>query len=132
MARGKDYTTTEIAEIKGYLKDGCNYSEIGELMGRTKKSIQNLALRQGWTNGRFNESSDNVLPKWKATVTETKPMPKTLINNVEPKMEKTLNDFQPREIFKHLYKLGYRIEGSDWKLVCIVKQTVNIKDVING
>lgn len=132
MARGKDYTTTEIAEIKGYLKDGCNYSEIGELMGRTKKSIQNLVLRQGWTNGRFNESSDNVLPKWKATVTETKPMPKTLIDDVEPKMEKTLNDFQPREIFKHLYKLGYRIEGSDWKLVCIVKQTVNIKDVING
>lgn len=44
--------------------------------------------------------------------------------------EKTLDDFSPRDIIKHLYKLGYRIE--DNKLVCYVKQQVNVKDIINN
>ena len=121
MARGKDYTTTELAEIKGYLKDGCNYAEIGELMGRTRKSIEQLALRQGWTRGRFRESSDNDVPVWKTTVAENEPA---------PVKEKTLSDFQPRDMIRHLYKLGYRIENN--QLVCIVRQVVNVKDIING
>ena len=126
MARGKDYTTTELAEIKGYLKDGCNYAEIGELMGRSRKAIEQLALHQGWTRGRFRESSDNVSPVWKTTVAETE------VKKSEPVLvkEKTLFDFTPREIIKHMYNLGYRIE--DNKLVCIVKQVVNVKDIING
>lgn len=130
MARGKDYTTTELAEIKGYLKDGCNYAEIAELMGRSKKSIENTILRQGWTRGRFKESSDNVAPVWKTTVVETEQEPKK--TEFAPVKEKTLFDFLPREIIKHLYNLGYRIKGSDWKLVCTVEQTVNLKDIING
>lgn len=130
MARGKDYTTTELAEIKGYLKDGCNYAEIAELMGRSKKSIENTVLRQGWTNGRFKESSDNVAPVWKTTVVETEQELKK--TELAPVKEKTLFDFPPREIIKHLYNLGYRIKGSDWKLVCTVEQTVNLKDIING
>ena len=130
MARGKDYTTTELAEIKGYLKDGCNYAEIAELMGRSKKSIENTILRQGWTRGRFKESSDNVAPVWKTTVVETEQELKKTEST--PVKEKTLFDFPPREIIKHLYNLGYRIKGSDWKLVCTVEQTVNLKDIING
>lgn len=130
MARGKDYTTTELAEIKGYLKDGCNYDEIAELMGRSKKSIANTVLRQGWTRGRFKESSDNVAPVWKTTVVETEQEPKKTEST--PVKEKTLFDFPPREIIKHLYNLGYRIKGPDWKLVCTVEQTVNLKDIING
>lgn len=130
MARGKDYTTTELAEIKGYLKDGCNYAEIAELMGRSKKSIENTVLRQGWTHGRFKESSDNVDPVWKTTVVETEQELKK--TESVPVKEKTLFDFPPREIIRHLYNLGYRIKGSDWKLVCMVEQTVNLKDIING
>lgn len=126
MARGKDYTTTELAEIKGYLKDGCNYAEIGELMGRSRKAIEQLALHQGWTRGRFRESSDNVSPVWKTTVAETEVKKSEPV----PVKEKTLFDFTPREIIKHMYNLGYRIE--DNKLVCIVKQVVNVKDIING
>ena len=128
MARGKDYTTTELAEIKGYLKDGCNYAEIGELMGRSRKAIEQLALHQGWTRGRFKESSDNVAPVWKTTVVETEQE----LKKIEPALvkEKTLFDFKPRDMIKHLYNLGYRIE--DNKLVCIVKQVVNVKDIING
>lgn len=44
--------------------------------------------------------------------------------------EKSLNDFMPREIIKHLYNLGYRIE--DGKLVCYVRHNVNVKDIINS
>lgn len=128
MARGKDYTTNELAEIKGYLKDGCNIAEIAELMGRSKKSIENTILRQGWTRGRFRESSDNAVPVWKTTVVETEQELKK--NEPVPVKEKTLSDFIPREIIRYMYNLGYRIE--DNKLVCIVKQVVNVKDIING
>lgn len=118
MARGKFYTTTELAEIKGYLKDGCSYEEIAELMGRSKKSIENTIQRQGWTRGRFNNNAVE-LPVQKQTIVEQTPV-----------KEKTLKDFPAREMIKYLYNLGYRIE--DNKLVCYVKQAVNVKDIING
>lgn len=54
------------------------------------------------------------------------------ISKIEVKCPVTLKDFSPREIIKHLHNLGYRIVGKDWKLVCIVEQTVNLKDIING
>ena len=118
MARGKEYTTTELAEIKGYLKDGCSYEEIAELMGRSKKSIENTVLRQGWTRGRFNDDA-----------VESSTQKQTIVEQV-PVKEKTLKDFPAREMIKYLYSLGYRIE--DNKLVCYVKRAVNIKDIING
>ena len=128
MARGKDYTTNELAEIKGYLKDGCTIAEIAELMGRSKKSIENTILRQGWTRGRFRESSDNAVPVWKTMVVETENELKKA--ETAPVKEKTLFDFAPRDMIKHLYNLGYRIE--DNKLVCVVRQVVNVKNIING
>lgn len=128
MPRGKDYTTAELAEIKGYLKDGCTYAEIGELMGRSRKAIEQLVLHQGWTKGRFRESSDNTVPVWNTNVVEAEQEPMDAVP-VQVK-EKTLKDFPPREMIKYLYGLGYRIE--DNKLVCYVKQAVNIKDIING
>ena len=117
MARGKEYTTTELAEIKGYLKDGCNYEEIAELMGRSKKSIENTVLRQGWTKGRYNDD-----------VVEPSTQKQTIVERATVK-EKTLKDFPAREMIKYLYNLGYRIE--DNKLVCYVRQAVNVKDIIN-
>ena len=118
MSRGKDYTTTELAEIKGYLKDGCSYDEIAELMGRSRKSIENTIQRKGWTKGRFNDDPAES------------PTQKQAIIEQVPVKEKTLKDFPAREMIKYLYSLGYRIE--DNKLVCYVKQAVNIKDIING
>lgn len=60
---------------------------------------------------------------------ETKSIP---VKPVAPLVQRpvSLSDFTPREIIKHMYKLGYRIENN--QLVCIVKQVVNLKDVING
>ena len=126
MPRGKDFTTTEISEICSYLKDGCTYAEIGELMGRTKKSIQNLVYRNRWTDGRIKTVS--TTHEALDMVPETK-TPKILVEDHSPVIEKTLRDFTPREIIKYMYELGYRIE--DNQLVCIVKQKVNVKVIIN-
>ena len=57
-------------------------------------------------------------------------LPKTLIEDHEPEMEKTLKDFKERDMIKYLYDRGYRIE--DNRLVCYVKQTVKLNDIING
>lgn len=155
MGRGKDYTTAEIAEIKGYLKDGCNYAEIGELMGRTRKSIEQLVLRQHWTRGRFKDENPNSQPWSKILENQTEPSiqfpeqnpeepnKNTLIvtdevkqavsemkNAIKPVKEKTLDDFSPRELIKNLYDRGYRIENG--RLICIVHQVVNVNDIING
>lgn len=46
-----------------------------------------------------------------------------------PAKEKTLSDFQPREIIKHLYKLGYRIENNG--LYVITKQQIKLADIIS-
>lgn len=46
-----------------------------------------------------------------------------------PQKEKTLNDFQPRDMIKHLYKLGYRIK--DNSLYVMTLQKVNIQSVLS-
>ena len=147
MSRGKEFTTTEINEIRGFLKDGLTYAEVGELMGRSKKSIENLAHRQGWTRGRFkDEPETNQEPAWNETlkaqetkheepvlemeveeVVEEKPSP---VVEVKPVKEKTLNDYPARELIKNLYDRGYRLENG--KLICIVHQVVNINDIIKN
>ena len=152
MGRGKEYTTTELAEIKGYLRDGCTYAEIGELMGRTTRAIEQLCIRMKWTFGRYKEDNQGSQP-WSEilnkpvelgiqfpeqmpeepvveTTEEVKQAVEVMQNIVKPVKEKTLDDFSPRELIKNLYDRGYRIENG--RLICIVHQVVNIKDIING
>lgn len=150
MSRGKEFTTTEINEIRSFLKDGLTYAEVGELMGRSKKSIENLAHRQGWTRGRFkDEPKTNQEPPWSEVlkdqetkqeepvlemeveeVVEEKPSPVVEVKSVK---EKTLFDFTPRQILHHLFGvLGYYIKGSDWQLACKVEQIVNLNDIVKN
>ena len=119
MPKGKDLTTTELNEIKNLLKEGLNYDEVAELTGRTKKSVTNAVYRYNLKDKRprIESMKDSVVPK-------------TIIEDHEPRMEKTLKDFSPRDIIKYMYGLGYRIENNE--LVCLVKQKVNVKDIING
>lgn len=163
MPRGKDLTMTELNEIRSFLNDGCSYTEIAELMGRTKKSIEIAVWRYGLKNGKakvetkrakkdedksslFNEvieqmnenakfTSDVTTdePRESATVKQiveqTKPEPQVIYKEKIVYKDKTLDDFTARDMIRHLYKLGYRIDGT---LYCLVKQSVNVKDIING
>lgn len=142
MPRGKDFTTTELNEIKSFLKDGLSYEEIAELMDRTKKSILNLVSRQGWSRGRYKADATETTP-WETILKAQEPeLPLKGTSDImieledEPEMpkpvkEKTLFDFPPREIIRHLFKeLGYKIENN--KLVCYVKQVVNLDDIIKN
>ena len=132
MARGKDFTTTELNQIRSYLKDGLTYAEIGELIGRDKKAIANVTFRYGLR--KFEPTQTETPKEWKSDmVKQLIEKTNTPMDTTEPPVvckDKTLSDFNPREIIKHLYNLGYRIE--DNKLICIVRQVVNIKDIINA
>ena len=133
MARGREITTTELAEIRSFVKDGCTAAEIGELMGRSKKAVQGIIQRFHLREVapkpvELPESVKAMLPKEENSVTEPKPAP-VIEKEVKPK-ETTLFDFDPRDIIKHLYNLGYRIENN--QLVCVIKKTVNIRDIIKN
>jgi len=50
--------------------------------------------------------------------------------SVESKVVRSEKEMSPREMIKRLYDMGYRIE--DNQLVCYVKKTVKIQDIIMG
>ena len=130
MARYPLWTKEEENLLRGYLKEGFNYDEIAELMGRTKMSISNHVKQKGWGVRQNKQKFPSDVQKKIDAVVEKKETPTTIVVSPAPVKEKTLKDFTPREIIKHMYDLGYRIE--DGKLVCFVKQTVNLKDIINA
>ena len=130
MARYPFWTKKEEAELKGYLKDGFTYDEIAELMGRTKVSVSNYAKRRGWGIRQNKQKFPTDVQAKIDKVVEKKEAPTTIVVSPAPVKEKTLKDFQPREMIKYLYDMGYRIE--DGKLVCLVKQVVNLKDIVNA
>ena len=114
----KNYTTTEIEEIKSLHKDGLTHKEIAELMGRTEDGIRNAISRFVYGHGYQNDSEKK---------SESEPVKQP--EPVKVFVEKTLNDFPERQMIKHLYDKGYRWDN----LYCMVKQKVNINDIIaNG
>ena len=141
MARYPLWTNTEESELKSYLKDGFSYDEIAELMGRTKISVSNYAKRRGWgirqNKQKFPADVQKKIDAIKeqpsvsdSTSDSSKPKQWNTFTPSAPVKEKTLKDFPPRDMIKYLYDMGYRIE--DNKLVCLVKQVVNLKDIINA
>lgn len=130
MARYPLWTNTEEAELKGYLKDGFTYDEIAELMGRTKVSVSNYAKRRGWGVKQNKQKFPADVQKKIDIVVEKKETPTTIVVSPAPVKEKTLKDFSPRELIKHLYNLGYRIENN--QLVVIQKVPVKLNDIINA
>ena len=116
-------------------KEGKSYKEIQNLTGRSWQTIKNWMYNNVEYKDRLKGGTVINYPEHctSKTTVETDiniPTPKTLIEDHEPVMEKTLNDFTPREIIKNMYERGYRIENGE--LVCIVKQRVNLKDIINA
>ena len=141
MARYPFWTKEEEAELRGYLKDGFSYEEIAEFMGRTKMSVSNHAKQKGWgvkqNKQKFPADVQKKIDAVKeqpsvsdSTCDKSKSKQWNTFTPSAPVKEKTLKDFQPRDMIKYLYNLGYRIE--DGKLVCLVKQVVNLKDIVNA
>ena len=93
-------------------KQGATYAEIGKMFNRTEAAVNLKFHELGWTNNGFNGQTAVKTPV-----------------TVSPR-EKTLSDFDPRDMIRHLYNMGYRIENNI--LVCIVRQKVNIKDILEG
>lgn len=105
--KSKDYDK-EMAEIHDLLGQGYKLSEVAEITGVSRGTIS------------CRLSREKARAKKEAVVG-----PKTPDAIVK---EKTLDDFAPRDIFKHLHKLGYRLEG---KVYMMTKQYVNIQSIIN-
>jgi len=99
---------SEIIELR---KEGYTTNEISELTGIPRGTITSRLLRM-----KANVNSHEE---------ETKQVKQVMV----PQKEKTLNDFQPRDMIKHLYNLGYRIK--DNSLYVMTLQKVNIQSVLS-
>lgn len=137
-------TTQEtLNEIEIMLKNGWSYDDIATVTGKTKHAIQNLVSRYLHQYTKSKKKTDE------STTTGTLPLTETtetaqetaMTNNDSSKTEpvrattvvyknKTLDDFNPRDMIKYLYNLGFRIKNN--KLVCIIEKTVNLKDIIEN
>lgn len=101
----------EMSEIIKLRKDGYTSNEISELTG----------IPRGTITAR--------LSRMKANITSHEEETKQVKQVTVPQKEKTLNDFQPRDMIKHLYNLGYRIK--DNSLYVMTLQKVNIQSVLS-
>ena len=111
----KPWTTEDIATLGIMRSEGKTIAEISEKLGRSKPAIWSF-IKKLKNSGRQPDDIKEETPRC------DKP---ALIK------QKTLDDFKPREMIKHLYNLGYRIIDGD---LYLVQQTlVNPKDIIlNG
>lgn len=139
VGRHSVFSDATVAEMKEYRKAGFTYKEIAEFVGAKESTVSSYFSHRCTLEERTSEKNHSerktpkmeIIPKFQEIIDnhnhtkEASMPPKT---NSIPKA--SLSDFQPRELIKHLYNLGYRIE--DGKLVCLVKQTVNLKDIINA
>ncbi len=102
--KGKRITKEELDDVISFANEGLKDKEISELTGKSLHAIQQIKyrLRRGDYEDLKKEEKKFV--------------------------EKTLNDFTPREIFKHLYGIGVRI-NEHGKLVCVVKRPVDDEEM---
>ena len=134
----KEYNTKEINQIIFMRNQGKPWKEISKATGR---SVNALSFKWNQLKNKGHVEDLNVGGK-KVGVTlaysieetpkpavEAKPEPKPEVKQ-EPQQFVQTATMTPREMIKKLYDMGYRIEEN--KLVCYVKQTVNVKDIING
>lgn len=129
----KAYTTTELTQMAQMRKEGASYQEIAEMFGHSKFSVQKKLSEMG-VLGKQPEPLKKKKGQPAAEVAKTippmeeaKPKPSAAAPVVSSK-KVTLDDFSPREMIKHLYNLGYRIENN--AIVFYQRQVVNIKSVL--
>ena len=99
-----------MSEIVKLRKEGYTSGEISELTGIPRGTITARLSRMNAIANSHEVEAKEIKP-------------------VAQQKEKTLNDFQPRELIKHLYNLGYRIK--DNSLYVMTLQKVNIQSVLS-
>ncbi len=104
------YTQKELDEMRQLKMQGASYYEIATIFNRTVRGLQQKFSELGWTK----EDKTDVNTQDSQPVVKVK--------------QKTLDDFLPRDMIKHLYYLGYRIKNN--KLVCVYEQVIDIKKIL--
>ena len=140
----KTYTKQENEVLLHMREQGVPFKQIAEALGRTEAALwMQYKKLKGENAEKKEEKTDlkvggvKVAEVNKSAVQETEtidtPFGKYNVSK-EDKKEKVptvireKEKLTPREMIKSLYDLGYRIE--DNKLVCYVRQQVNIKDIL--
>lgn len=143
----KPFTKDEVEIILALWEEGHSAREISKVVDRTKGSIDAFLYTERKT-GKYTKQfgiimgdstrTEKYSPK-KMAQSKTEAAPAAVVNphkeeapphkdDVKPEVK--AKEMTPREMIKKLYNLGYRIENN--QLVCYVKQTVKIQDIING
>jgi len=117
-ANAKPYTQEELEQMREMRKQGATYKEIADMFGRTENAVMVKFSQMGWsvTNPSKAKRLQAEQPKELTTV------PDKLVRKLQ------LSDFEPREMIKYLYNLGYRIKNN--KLVFVTEKVVNMKAVL--
>lgn len=118
MGAVKPYTQEELEQMREMRKQGATYKEIADMFGRTENAVMVKFSQMGWsvTNPSKAKRLQAEQPKELTTV------PDKLVRKLQ------LSDFEPREMIKYLYNLGYRIKNN--KLVFVTEKVVNMKAVL--
>lgn len=115
MGKVKVLTDEEVAIILRGLKEGTPQSEIARMLGRPTSTVASV-IRLERLGGVYS-----------ARLIKQGPKPSVMESQKELTPPKELT---PGEMIKRLYDMGYRIENN--KIVCYVKQVVNLSDIIKG
>ena len=128
----RPFTANEIEQIFFLRKAGFTHKDISEMMNRSNGSIGSFFCLEA-RDHRYSKQLEAEKNKT-VRIEQVKVWPandsQQHKSNEQPQPAPKATEMTPREMIKKLYDMGYRIENN--KLVCIVKQVVNLQDIING
>lgn len=121
--RSDTFTKEDIQMVINLYNANKSAEEIANITGRTKHAIHQriYMLRKA---GKLKDSK-TTQPEY-----DRKLKPTGVVYKPEELHEEPQKHMSPRDMIKALYDLGYRIENN--QLVCYVKQTVKLQDIIAG
>lgn len=114
----RKYTKQELDEMRQLKSQGATYEEIARMFNRSAMAVQVKFSAMGWGEPRAK----------KDTVPTVTVAPTTAPTAPATAKKPSLADFQPREMIKYLYNLGYRIENN--KLVYVHRQVIDIRKIM--
>lgn len=126
-----NYTKQQTQNILALYKAGKKPKEIAAAYNTNAKSIGNLVY---YYTKRFPDKEMAKTVSLTVGGVEVAKVPEETIERKEQPVKNVekVREMTQREMIKKLYDDGYRIEGTDWRLVCYVKQSVNLKDIVTN